>query len=100
MILKIPSPYFFLFVLETNRIELAVAHFNEGNMEILQPLTVTDTPVIVKVQHLSLYGLLKKIIFRETPISAQVLLFYQNMDVKKKLHIHLLPGNVPVNKVI
>ncbi|MCJ8732332.1 hypothetical protein PDJAM_G00210010 [Pangasius djambal] len=84
---------------DKNQIELAVAHCSEGNIEILQPLKVTSTHVIIEVQHLSLFGLLKKWIFQETPISAQVLLFYQKMQIRRKLHIHLLPGNVPVKEV-
>ncbi|KAB5576853.1 hypothetical protein PHYPO_G00203290 [Pangasianodon hypophthalmus] len=84
---------------DKNQIELAVAHCSEGNIEILQPLKVTSTHVIIEVQHLSLFGLLKKWIFQETPISAQVLLFYQKMQIRRKLHIHLLPGNVPIEEV-
>lgn len=90
-------------VLDKNQDELAVAHFSKGNVEILQPLKITNTHVILEVRGLSLFGLIKKIIFGEKPISAQVLLFYQEIIVtqrRKKLHIHLLPGNVPLEEVI
>ncbi|XP_060776910.1 NLR family CARD domain-containing protein 3-like isoform X2 [Neoarius graeffei] len=86
-----------------NQIELAVAHFIEGNVEIIQPLEITNTHVILEVQGLSLFGLIIKRIFGENPISAQVLLFYNEKTGKKErrreLNIHLLPGNVPVEEV-
>ncbi|XP_060776901.1 NACHT, LRR and PYD domains-containing protein 3-like isoform X2 [Neoarius graeffei] len=88
---------------DRNQIELAVAHFIEGNVEIIQPLKITNTHVILEVQGLSLFGLIIKRIFGEKPISAQVLLFYKEIIGKKerrrKLDIHLLPGNVPVEEV-
>ncbi|KAK3520979.1 hypothetical protein QTP86_034349, partial [Hemibagrus guttatus] len=85
-----------------NKLELAVAHISEDNVEIIQPLNITSTHVIFEVHGLSIFGLLKKWIFSENPISAQVLLFYKEIIGKerwRKLHIHLLPGNVPVDKV-
>ncbi|XP_060785444.1 uncharacterized protein LOC132891662 isoform X2 [Neoarius graeffei] len=87
------------YVPDENQIELSVAHFSEGNVEIIQPLEVTNTHVIIKVQNLSPFGLLKKWFFPEMPISAQVLLFSEKMEAVKKLHIHLLPNNVPVKEV-
>ncbi|KAF5903094.1 MORC family CW-type zinc finger protein 3, partial [Clarias magur] len=84
------------------QIELAVAHFGEDNVEILQPLKIKNTHVILKFQGLSIFGLLKKSMFVEKPISAQVLLFYKEImenQQKATLHIHLLPGNVPVEEV-
>ncbi|KAF7689996.1 hypothetical protein HF521_011800 [Silurus meridionalis] len=79
--------------------ELAVAHFSDGNVEIIQPLKVTETHVIIDIKNLSLYGLLIKIFFEDKPIKAQVLLFYKDIPgrtKKRKLHMHLLPQNVPV----
>lgn len=90
----------FSFSPDKNQIELAVAHFSEGKMEILQPLKKIDTHVMIKAQHMSSYGLLKKSIFKESPINVQVILFYQIIQIRRKLHIHLLPGNVPVEEVI
>ncbi|XP_060732001.1 MORC family CW-type zinc finger protein 3-like isoform X2 [Tachysurus vachellii] len=82
---------------EKNEFELSVAHFSEGNVEIIQPLNITSTHVIFKVHGLSIFGLLKKRIFLEKPISGQVLLFYN--EKRKNLHIHLLPGNVSIEEV-
>ncbi|XP_036436877.1 uncharacterized protein LOC118815050 [Colossoma macropomum] len=86
---------------EGNQAELEVAHFTGENVEVIPPLKVTNTHVIISIQGLSLFGLLKKIL-HPGPISAQVLLFYKEMmckEIRKKLHIHLLPGNVPVEEV-
>ncbi|XP_036436880.1 uncharacterized protein LOC118815053 [Colossoma macropomum] len=86
---------------EEDQAELVVAHFTGENIEVIQPLRVTNTHVIISIQDLSLFGLLKKIL-PPGPISAQVLLFYKEMmckEIRKKLHIHLLPGNVPVEEV-
>ncbi|GAA6081705.1 NACHT, LRR and PYD domains-containing protein 1b allele 2-like [Tachysurus ichikawai] len=82
---------------DKNEFELAVAHFNEGKVEIIQDLNITSTHVIFEVHGLSIFGLLKKRIFLEKPINAQVLLFYN--EKRKKLHIHLLPVNVSVEEV-
>ncbi|XP_072515994.1 NACHT, LRR and PYD domains-containing protein 1b allele 2-like [Salminus brasiliensis] len=85
-----------------NQAELMVAHFTGDNIEIIQPLKMTDTHAIVDVEGLSLFGLLKKIVFYTSPISAQVLLFYEEIickQIKNKLLIHLLPRNVPVEEV-
>ncbi|KAL7838656.1 hypothetical protein AOLI_G00270600 [Acnodon oligacanthus] len=82
--------------------QLVVAHFTGDNTEIIQPLNVTKTHVIINIQDLSLFGLLKKIILYPSPINAQVLLFYKEMmdqQKRKKLHIHLLPENVPVKEL-
>ena len=76
------------------------AHVTGDNTEIIQPLNVTNTHVIISIQGFSLFGLLK--ILYPRPIKAQVLLFYKELRDKqgrKKLHIHLLPGNVPVKEV-
>ncbi|KAI4888852.1 hypothetical protein NFI96_028238 [Prochilodus magdalenae] len=86
---------------EENQPQLVVAHFTEENMEAIPPLEVTNTHVIISTQHLSLFGLLKKMM-HPGPINAQVLVFYKEMMSKqsfKKLHIHLLPGNVPFEEV-
>ncbi|KAI5627228.1 NACHT, LRR and PYD domains-containing protein 1b allele 2 [Silurus asotus] len=82
--------------------ELAVAHFSDGNVEIIQPLKVTETHVIIDINNLSLFGLLMKIFLEDKPIKAQVLLFYKEIlgrTKKRKLHMHLLPKNVPVIEV-
>ncbi|KAF5896567.1 NACHT, LRR and PYD domains-containing protein 1b allele 2-like, partial [Clarias magur] len=77
--------------------KLTVAHVTEDNVEIIQPLKVTNTHVIIDIQSLSLFGILKELLFQAHPIRAQVLLFYQRG--MNKLYIHLVPGNVPVEEV-
>lgn len=86
----------------TDVVKLTVAHATGGNVEIIQPLKVTDTHVIIHIHGLSLFGILKALLFQEYPIRAQVLLFRKKMTGKlsrSKLNIHLLPGNVPVKEV-
>lgn len=82
--------------------ELAVAHFTGDNIEVMQPQKVTKTHVIINIQGFSFFGLLKMMISYASLISGQVLLFYKEitgMQTRKKLHIHLLPGNVPLEEV-
>ncbi|KAG7314432.1 hypothetical protein KOW79_021735 [Hemibagrus wyckioides] len=81
----------------TDVVKLTVAHVTGGNVEMLQPLKVTNKHVIIEVQRLSLFGLLKALLLPAFPIRAQVLLFFEKS--LNKLHIHLLPGNVPVKEV-
>lgn len=87
----------------TDVVKLTVAHLTDRNVEIIQPLEVTDTHVIIQVHGLSLFGVLKALLFQAYPTRAQVLLFYKQLTrnhMRNKLHIHLLPGNVPVTEVI
>lgn len=90
----------YLYVPGKGKAKLTVAHVAGGNVEIIQPLTVTDTHVIINIQHLSPFGLILP--WTRSPIRAQVLLFYKRMTEhrKSKLRIHLLPANVPVKEVI
>ncbi|XP_058239105.1 NACHT, LRR and PYD domains-containing protein 1a-like [Hemibagrus wyckioides] len=81
----------------TDVVKLTVAHVTGGNVEMLQPLKVTKKHVILEVQRLSPFGLLKALLLPAFPIRAQVLLFFEKS--LSKLHIHLLPGNVPVKEV-
>lgn len=84
-------------------VKLTVAHVTGGNVEIIQPLKVTDTHVVIPIHGLSLFSLMKALFFQSYPVRAQVLLFYKILTGKhrtSKLHIHLLPGNVPVKEVI
>ncbi|KAI4903330.1 hypothetical protein NFI96_018533, partial [Prochilodus magdalenae] len=85
-----------------NQEELAVAHLTGDNIEVIWPLKVTDTHVVISIQGLSFFGLLKKMMTFSIPINGQVLLFYKELTgkrIRKKLHVHLLPGNVPVEEV-
>ncbi|KAF4073263.1 hypothetical protein AMELA_G00256960 [Ameiurus melas] len=82
-----------------SKAKLTVAHVAGGKVDIIQPLTVTETHVIINIQHLSPFGL--TLPWTGSPIRAQVLLFYKRMTEhsRSKLHIHLLPANVPVKEV-
>lgn len=95
---------FTVYVSDENQNKLAVAHFTEGNVEIIQDLKVTNTHVILEVQGLSLFGIIMKYLSPEKPIHAQILLFYEKIHIKQKrkraLRIHMLPENVPVDEVI
>ncbi|XP_053086278.1 NACHT, LRR and PYD domains-containing protein 1b allele 3-like [Pangasianodon hypophthalmus] len=78
----------------TDVVELTVAHVTGANVEIIQPLKVAKTHVIIHIQGLSLFGLT---LSWSLNIRAQVLLFYEKR--MSKLYIHLLPENVPVTEV-
>ncbi|KAL6463237.1 hypothetical protein MHYP_G00276280 [Metynnis hypsauchen] len=85
-----------------NQDELAVAHFTCDNIEVIPPLNVTHTHVVISIQGLSFFGLLKRMISSASLINGQVLLFYKEItgkQTRKKLNVHLLPGNVPVEEV-
>ncbi|XP_073712136.1 NACHT, LRR and PYD domains-containing protein 1 homolog isoform X4 [Misgurnus anguillicaudatus] len=87
---------------EENKVSLAVAHITGDNVEVLQPLKVSSTHVIINITEFSLFGLIKKIIFPECPVQSQVLLFVRPLSVKRKekiLDVHLLPVTVPVSEV-
>lgn len=79
-----------------------MAEVTGGNMSMNQPVKVTETHVIIYIQHVNLVGLLKTLRFQECPIRAQVLLFCNETEKHKinKLHVHLLPENVPVEEVL
>ncbi|XP_072563042.1 uncharacterized protein [Paramormyrops kingsleyae] len=83
------------------RDHLSVAHFCGGNMEVLKPLAVTDTHVMIHVQNLSFYGLLRNIFSLITPsVRGQVLLFHPpGSPPQKQVYMFLLPSNVPVSQV-
>ncbi|XP_058239092.1 uncharacterized protein LOC131348292 [Hemibagrus wyckioides] len=86
----------------TDEVNLTAAHVTGGNVELIQPLKVTKTHAIINIQGLSLFGLLRALLSHKIPITAQVLLFYKKINGKhrmSKLHMHLLPGNVPVEEV-
>ncbi|KAI4891865.1 hypothetical protein NFI96_005956 [Prochilodus magdalenae] len=84
---------------DENKVKLAVAHFIKDNVEIIPPLQVTSTHVIIHIQGLSPLGIIREIrdLLFNPPISAQVLLFYKRGH--SILNIHLLPGTVPVEEV-
>uniref|UniRef100_A0A8C2AD91 Uncharacterized protein n=1 Tax=Cyprinus carpio TaxID=7962 RepID=A0A8C2AD91_CYPCA len=87
---------------EENKDSLTVARFTSGNVEIMKPLKVTETHVIIDIRDLSHFGLLKRIIFPPSPVIAQVLLFLRPLTERQSeniLDVHLLPWNVPLSKV-
>ncbi|XP_067441647.1 uncharacterized protein [Thunnus thynnus] len=77
---------------------LSVVHISDDGMNILQPLEITDTHVVVDVPHLSAFGLVLDIKNVFNSISAQVLLFHRP-EQRPKLNMFLLPYNVPVPEV-
>ncbi|XP_036436227.1 caspase recruitment domain-containing protein 8-like isoform X2 [Colossoma macropomum] len=91
---------------EKNKVKQAVAHFTDDNVEIITPLKVTSTHVIIHIQGLSLLGVisdLRDLLFKPCPINAQVLLFYKTVAVTQRCNVvyfHLLPGNIPVEEVM
>ncbi|KAM9337114.1 NACHT, LRR and PYD domains-containing protein 12-like [Symphorus nematophorus] len=83
---------------------LSVVHITDDGMSILEPLQITDTHVVVKVPHLSVFGLVWDFVQRflnlSLPIIGQVLLFlrppYTSCQI---LDVFLLPDNIPLDKV-
>ena len=82
---------------------LSVVHITGDKMNILKPLEITDSHVVVKVLHLSAFGLVWDVVKRfkniSEPINGQVLLFQHPHTRRPVLDIFLLPGNIPVNEV-
>ncbi|XP_071328469.1 protein NLRC3-like isoform X2 [Trachinotus anak] len=87
---------------------LSVIHITDDEgMSFLKALQITDTHVIVRVPHLSSFGLvwaldvLRRIWNHMKTISGQVLLFRPpNQTTRKQsLNVFLLPRNVPLEEV-
>lgn len=81
---------------------LAVAHFTNGNVAIMNPLKVTETHVMIDIKDLSIFGLIKRMIFRPSPVIAQVLVFLRPITMREEeniLDVLLLPWNVPLSEV-
>ncbi|XP_037605257.1 protein NLRC3-like [Sebastes umbrosus] len=80
---------------------LSVAHISDDGMSILEPLEITDTHVVVKISHLSAFGLIwKKIRNKIWPIKGQVLLFLRPPTrTQQVLDVFLLNKNVLVSEV-
>lgn len=90
-----------MYFAEENKDGLAVAHFVGGNVEIIQPLKVTETHVMIDIRELSNFALVWIKRKFGSPKRGQVLLFLQNLTLEmKKLNVHLLPGNVPISEVL
>uniref|UniRef100_A0A3B4VKP9 CARD domain-containing protein n=1 Tax=Seriola dumerili TaxID=41447 RepID=A0A3B4VKP9_SERDU len=87
---------------------LSVIHITHDGMSVLKPLEITDTHVIVKVPHLSSFGLawpfdiLWRLWDNRKLISSQILLFLRPPNPKtqrKNLNVYLLPRNIPLDEV-
>ncbi|XP_062336949.1 NACHT, LRR and PYD domains-containing protein 1a-like isoform X1 [Osmerus eperlanus] len=78
---------------------LSVAHVSGDNVEILPPLRVTDTHVVVNITDLSLWGLVRRFIPFLT-IRGQVLAFHKLVNPQRpRLNLIVLPQNVPLQEV-
>uniref|UniRef100_A0A3B4U6M8 FIIND domain-containing protein n=1 Tax=Seriola dumerili TaxID=41447 RepID=A0A3B4U6M8_SERDU len=83
---------------------LSVVHISDDGLSILEPLKVTDTHVVVKVPHLSAFGLVwdtvKRFLNIKLPVNGQVLLFVRPPDPwPQVLDVFLLQNNIPVSEV-
>ncbi|XP_044032068.1 protein NLRC3-like isoform X2 [Siniperca chuatsi] len=83
---------------------LSVIHITDDGMSILEPLEITDTHVVVKVPHLSAFGLVWDYIQRflniSLPINGQVLLFLRPPNIRHQiLDVFLLQDNIPLHEV-
>ncbi|XP_056220456.1 NACHT, LRR and PYD domains-containing protein 1b allele 2-like [Seriola aureovittata] len=83
---------------------LSVVHITDDGMSILEPLEITDTHVVVKVPHLSAFGLVWDIIKRflniTLPVNGQVLLFLRPPTRGPRvLDVFLLQDNIPLPEV-
>ncbi|XP_071340412.1 protein NLRC3-like isoform X6 [Trachinotus anak] len=83
---------------------LSVVHISEDGMSILEPQEITDTHVVVKVPHLSAFGLVwdtvKRFLNIKLPINGQVLLFLRPPDRGPRvLDVFLLQDNIPLSEV-
>ncbi|XP_029353106.1 uncharacterized protein LOC115038405 isoform X2 [Echeneis naucrates] len=86
---------------------LSVVHITDDGMSFLKPLEITDTHVIVKVSHLSAFGLvrdagqkLRGLFTRKKRVCGQLLLFLRPpaRDIQI-LDVFLLPSNLPLSEV-
>ncbi|XP_053183661.1 uncharacterized protein LOC128366925 [Scomber japonicus] len=82
---------------------LSVVHITDDGMNILEPLEITDTHVVVNVPHFSLLGLVWDVVMRflNMTIRGQVLLFLRppDGDDDQILDVFLLQGNIPLSEV-
>ncbi|CAI5677897.1 unnamed protein product [Oreochromis niloticus] len=83
---------------------LSVAHISDDGMSILEPLEITATHVVVKVPHLSAFGLIwdvfKRFLNIAEPINGQVLLFFRPLETGPlRINMFLLQENIPLSEV-
>ncbi|KAK2815557.1 hypothetical protein Q5P01_026024 [Channa striata] len=84
---------------------LSVVHITNDGLNVIQPLEVTDTHVVIDIAHLSAFGVVWDLVkrfmnFMTTPVSGQVLLFLRPAHrAHLILSVILLPSNVPLHEV-
>ncbi|KAK6478100.1 caspase recruitment domain-containing protein 8-like [Huso huso] len=80
---------------------LMVAHYKNGNVELIKPTEVTESHVKIKVNETSPFGLVRRLLknWLDYKSKAQVLLFLRQLSEKKKLNIFLLSSNVVLHEV-
>ncbi|KAM4524656.1 uncharacterized protein PAE49_000887 isoform 6-T6 [Odontesthes bonariensis] len=85
---------------------LSVVHISDEGTSVLEPLEITDTHVIVKVPHLSLFGvvwdLINPIWKHIKTIQGHVFLLLRppsSETQKQNLDVFLLPSNIPETEV-
>lgn len=87
---------------EETKDSLSVAHFTGDNISIMKPRGVSDTHVLIDIKDLSIFGLIKNMLFPPSPIIAQVLVFLRPITVRQReniLDVLLLPWTVPLSEV-
>uniref|UniRef100_A0A4W6FZK8 FIIND domain-containing protein n=1 Tax=Lates calcarifer TaxID=8187 RepID=A0A4W6FZK8_LATCA len=88
---------------ETKQGLLSVVHISDDGLSILEPLEITGTHVVVKVPHLSVFGLvwdfIKRFVNITLPVEGQVLLFLRPDEGPRILDVFLLQGNIPLSEV-
>ncbi|KAK2835121.1 hypothetical protein Q5P01_015605 [Channa striata] len=75
---------------------LSVVHITKDHMDLMSPVEVTDSHVIVNVSSFSCFGLVTKAAY-VAPINGLVLLF--SMSTNSSLFVLLLPRNVSLTQV-
>uniref|UniRef100_A0A3P9DTY0 CARD domain-containing protein n=1 Tax=Maylandia zebra TaxID=106582 RepID=A0A3P9DTY0_9CICH len=81
---------------------LSVAHISDDGMSILEPLEITATHVVVKVPHLSGWGVIwddfKRLL--NITVNGQVLLFFRPSETEPaQINVFLLQENIPLSEV-
>ena len=78
-----------------------MVHITEDGVKLLDPLEVTRTHVVVNVTGPSQFGLVwRRVCEYLHPKSARILLLLQPPEVRsRRLHVMLLPGNLPARVV-
>ncbi|XP_024120518.1 uncharacterized protein LOC112141605 [Oryzias melastigma] len=79
---------------------LSVLHISDDGTSLLQPVTITETHVVVNVPHLSVFGIVSNLIQNfKTRIRGQALLFRDSINKFLSIYLILLPCNVPLYEV-